>query len=106
VYSIDSGISLKPKALPKRKGSSPFFGTKISSYPLDLTHIFEAREGDGFAVAQGELRGETAALSRDGVSDSLAKSRPSIETSGSEAFAISIGNFQLFIACLPRVLMS
>ncbi len=29
VYSMDSGISLKRKALLRFEGSSPFFGTKI-----------------------------------------------------------------------------
>jgi hypothetical protein len=29
VYSMDSGISLKPKALLRSEGSSPFFGTSF-----------------------------------------------------------------------------
>jgi hypothetical protein len=28
LYSVDSGISLSLKELPKLRGSSPFFGTK------------------------------------------------------------------------------
>jgi hypothetical protein len=34
VYSMDSGISLKRKALQRSEGSSPFFGTSYPDYPL------------------------------------------------------------------------